>query len=659
MAIACFTMRKVLVLPLAVGLVAASAASTGVAAGAETPLAEQESADVCRAPAPTLDAKFDPATARVSFELQPVQGDAVVAGGEARAVVRIRDGKTGLPVSGRSVAAWMLLIRNAQVSAELSCAAKTNLFRQGRVTARPDVDLNASKMLVLDRNGAVAVVDPQVDFTITQMQKVIPLPGAAADWALAPDGSTLFVAIPVYGAVAVIDTKSLQVTNLLEFGKGTLPSRLAVLPDGKLATWLAGTGAIAVAAPSDTEAPRPIAFARGDVALLPTEGGLYAASSTGVLARIDATADTVAATAAIGSGKPALANAARMRALFVASADSPVLAVLDADTLRMSGSIPAEPGLSALAMTPDGLHLLAANRATGELLLIDPKAQVVVDRTKVTPQPVEIAFSHDYAYVRGLGGDHFTVVELAELTGGRIVPLNVQSASRTAAPREALADAHLIAAYGHGALVANPDERVAYYYMEGMNTPMGTVGIYTPQTQGIMTLDRGFRETQPGVYETRAIVPFGGTYDVPVVIDAEANVQCFTVSAAAPARADAAEQALKVRIIAEAVAPGPSPRSRTVILKAVDAETDTAAAGLGDVRLLAFSSSGAWQARKWARPLGAGRYAAEWSFPKPGRYGISVAVPSRNLAFADQRPLYVSIGETEPAGSAGQGTKQP
>ncbi len=55
---------------------------------------------------------------------------------------------------------------------------------------------------------------------------------------------------------------------------------------------------------------------------------------------------------------------------------------------------------------------------------------------------------------------------------------------RLSIAREALSRAKMIAPYGHGALVGNADEAVAYYYMEGMNTPMGTVKTYGPECPG-------------------------------------------------------------------------------------------------------------------------------------------------------------------------------
>jgi DNA-binding beta-propeller fold protein YncE len=600
-------------------------------------------------------ATFHPETANVSFEIVPAKGVHVAAGSEARVIVRIADKASGLPISGRSIAGWMQLRRNAQVSAELSCAAKAHLFTQGRVTQRPDVDLNSRRMLVLDRLGAISVVDPQIDFTITQMQKVIPLPGVPADWALSPDGQNLFVSIPVLGAVAVIDTKRYEVKNLIELGKGTLPTRLKALPDGRAAVFLSGTGQISISAADDTQVAHPVAFHQGEAAF--EIGGttdLFAATSAGFIEHVDTGSGRILAKVQISEATPALTFAAKAVKLFAATSISREIIVLDPQTLVRTGSIPVEPGLSTLVITPDGGNLLATNSVSNELLLIDPFSGKIRDRQRVASKPVEITFTSEYAYVRGLGDDHFTLVELAEIANGRIVPVNIQSASRDFPAREALRGARLVAPYGHGALIANPDERVAYYYMEGMNTVMGTVGIYTPQAQSIMTVDRGFREANPGVYESSATLPFAGVYDVPIAIDTDDNVQCFTARVEAAPGATLADDKPSITAVAEIADDDQPAQRKKIIVRLLDTKTSKPVAGVGDVRVLAFSSSGAWQGRKWAKDIGEGRYAADWSFPTSGRYGISVSVKSRELAFADQPPIYLSVGATDRAGAAGE-----
>jgi DNA-binding beta-propeller fold protein YncE len=593
--------------------------------------------------------EFDPKTAKVGFDLSAVTGDHIVAGEEVRARVTVTDSKSGLPVSGRSVAGWMMLERNAQVSAELPCSAKAKLFTQGRVTARPDVDLNTSRMLVLNRDGTVAIVNPQVDFTITQMEGVIPLPGVPADWAKSDDGQTVYVSLPVYGAVAVIDARAFQITGLIELPKGSVPTELLPLPGGAVAVYLSALGSVTVARPDGNGQTDPVAVGAGPVAMVRDgSGSLYVASSDGRLLRLDAATGRRIAKAAIDRGEPTLAWSPRNRTVYATTRSATRVVAYEPAKLMRRVEIGTEPGTFTLAVEPSGRHLVALNRDADRMTLIDTRSGATVAQARTPPQPVEITFSQDYAYVRGLAGDHFTAVELAELAEGRIAPIDIQSAAGPVRAHEALSRATMIAPYGHGALVGNADEAVAYYYMEGMNSPMGTVKTYGKNVQGLMTIDRGFREVSPGIYETTARLPFGGTYDVPVAVDADGFVACFSASAAAAPRAatSAGRVTLRVEPVEDAglVARHPG----TIVIRLLDDATGKPTDGLQDVRLLAFSSGGTWQARKWAKDLGDGRYAGDWTFPKPGRYGLSLEVASLGMGFADQSPLYLKVGEALP-----------
>ncbi|MGB5560330.1 MAG: hypothetical protein WBN04_20240 [Paracoccaceae bacterium] len=596
------------------------------------------------------DAAFDPTTATIALSVTPTDGASLVAREPARVALTIAD-KNGQPVTGRSVAGWMMLQRNAQVSAEMPCSAKARLFTQGRVTARPDVDLNASRLLVLNRDGSVAIVNPQVDFTITQMEGVIPLPGVPADWAMSDDGQTVFVSLPVYGAIAVIDTRAFQITGLIELPKGSMPTQLLPLPDGELAIYLSATGSVTIARPDGTGQTDPVAVGAGPVAMAAAPGRLIVAA-TGKLTAIDAQSGAVAASAAIPDGEPSLALAPDSLSVFVAANHADKIERRDIRTLDLRAAVPVKPGIFALAIEPGGHQLIALNRSTDTLVLIDPRTNSVSATGRTPPEPVEVTFSHDYAYIRGLKGDHFSVFELAELQQGRLAPVEIQSAAAPVIAREALSRTKMIAPYGHGALVGNADEQVAYYYMEGMNTPMGTVKTYGPNVQGLMTIDRGFRETAPGTYETTATLPFGGSYDIPVAIDSDGFVTCFTATAKPAARSADEPARTHLRIEPEA-ASLTAEYAGNLVIRIVDEATDKPADGL-NVRVLAFSPSGTWQKRKWATDLGDGRYAGEWTFPKPGRYGLSLEVSSLGVGFADQPPLYFKVGAADTDASGGK-----
>jgi YVTN family beta-propeller protein len=592
--------------------------------------------------------RYSPATSTAKLEVLPVSGSKVVAGQQVRTVLHLTDKASGLPVAGQSVAGWMMLQRNAQVAAEMPCKTKAELLSQGRVTTRPDVDLNASRLLVLNRDGMIAIVNPQVDFTITQMEGVIPLPGVPADWAMAQDRRSVFVSLPVYGAVAVIDTQTMQISGLIDLPKGSMPTELLPLAGGALAVFLSASESLVIAHPDGTGLSEPVPVGAAPVALAEDGSGrLFAASTSGRLTSIDISRGKLKASTELPPGEPSLAYSAWNRAIYAATTGGDSIAVFDVRTLAKRGDIATARGVFTLAMVPHDRHLLALNTANDRLMLIDTTTNSLTAEAPTAQAPVELTFSSDYAYVRGLEGDHFGVIELAELRHGRISPLNVQSASGPVVRREALSRAQMIAPYGHGALVANADEQTAYYYMEGMNTPMGTVKTYGPNVQGIMTVDRGFRETEPGVYETTAILPFAGTYDIPLVIGQNADATCFTAAALEAEVLAGTANTTALRIEPEGGVGMTANAKGNMVFRIVNAQTDEPATGLKDVRLLAFSPSGGWQARKWAVDLGDGRYSGEWTFPKAGRYGVSVEVASLDLGFADQPPVYFKVGAAE------------
>lgn len=587
-----------------------------------------------------IKAAYDPETMEAQFELRPVSGKIATAGEDLAVTVSFVNRKTGAPVTGLHVAGWMNLVRNGQVESELPCAARVGLYAQGRVTHRADADLNASRLLTMSRSGAISLIDPQIDFTITQMQSVIQLPGIPADWALSPDQRTLFVSLPMASAIAVIDTATFTLATLVELEKGSLPTTLLPLADGGLAVALSGTKAVSILHPKTGERGAPVAVGGGGVALAEDgTGGVFALSGAGKLVALSAKDGTPVAEAALPPGEPALAVSSWNRAVYAGTSGADTVSVFAARDLAPRGQVETGPGIARLAAIPGGRGLLAIKRAESRLLLIDAETASVTQDLPTVEEPVEITFSADYGYVRGLAADHFALLDRAALVAGRLEPADIQSASRPPVAREALASAKLITPYPGGAMIGNPDERQAYFYMEGMNAPMGTVQLYGPDVQGILTLDRGFREIGPGVYQSLTKLAKGGSYTVAMAIGDEGTPACFnTTLAAAPDEAkDAAQPRLAVTLDSDAAIPA---RIKSEVVLKLSGNEDR-----GRIRLTAFSSSGSWQARQWATALGDGRYAALWDFPRPGRYGINVELPDAGHSPL-QEPVYFKVVET-------------
>ncbi|HYU33698.1 MAG TPA: SMP-30/gluconolactonase/LRE family protein [Thermoanaerobaculia bacterium] len=166
-----------------------------------------------------------------------------------------------------------------------------------------------------------------------------------AGLALSPDGARLYVAENLSGTLAVIDAASGHVLQRLP--AGTLPYGVAVVPDGTV--WVSSWGGDSVAA-----------FAPG------SSGGLIPAGSV-----------------ATGRHPSALFLGAGGRRLFVASASTDRIAVVDTTARRVIATLkdppPSGPGEgstpNALALSADGTRLFAAEGDNNAVAVFDLSAQ--------------------------------------------------------------------------------------------------------------------------------------------------------------------------------------------------------------------------------------------------------------------------------------------
>ena len=84
---------------------------------------------------------------------------------------------------------------------------------------------------------------------------------------------------------------------------------------------------------------------------------------------------------------------------------------------------------------------------------------------------------------------------------------------------------------GNAVIVANPVDRVLYYYSEGMAAPMGNFQNYRREPLAVAIVDRSLRETAPGIYSTTVKLPASGHYDVAFLTDSPRIAHCFETTA--------------------------------------------------------------------------------------------------------------------------------
>jgi YVTN family beta-propeller protein len=135
----------------------------------------------------------------------------------------------------------------------------------------------------------------------------------------------------------------------------------------------------------------------------------------------------------------ALALARQGDWLYVAGRQSGSIAVVDTVTLRVAAEVPVGRRLADLALTPDGLRLLAVDEAAGELIVLQPRGSelLIMCRQSVGPGPVSLAITADGARcaVASLWSRRLTILNLAPQEKVKDPPPVVATLTLPFAPR--------------------------------------------------------------------------------------------------------------------------------------------------------------------------------------------------------------------------------
>jgi hypothetical protein len=302
----------------------------------------------------------------------------------------------------------------------------------------------------------------------------------------------------------------------------------------------------------------------------------------------------------------------------------------------------AAAGLGQIRFAPGDRYALAVNPANDFVYVVDAASNRIVRQGKLDKGPDRIAFTNKQAHIRHRGSDVVLMISLDSLgvEGAEIAAADFP-AGRHAPGDMALptpADGIVQASGENGVLVANPQDKSVYLYMEGMAAPMGNFNNYGREPRAVLAVDRNLRERAPGVYETTAKLPAAGSYDLALLLDRPRLVACFDMTVAPdPALTKVKPPKMKVETrIAGGVAGEPS----RIAFRLTLAETGQPDTGAQDVMILVAGS--AWQRRAVATHTGDGVYAVDFVVPEPGLYNVFVTAPSRGLAYAPYATLRVA-----------------
>jgi len=584
----------------------------------------------------------------IEFRVTPlgrkVKNDSgLMAGEEATIGFQITGTNGSVPLSNLRPAVWIDQRPGKDRSDLNQCRDKIQAFLQSDYSKRPTLDLNSYYVLTLNEEPNISVIDPLSGFGGSKLYNLLALPGPGEDWVLNTDQNRLYVSIPSVNQITVIDTSTWKTLGNIDVGMK--PGRIALQHDGKY-LWVGNdvttnsgvtvldTTTLKVATQLPTGAgPHEIAFSDDD------EHAFVTNKQDGTLTIIDTRKLARVKDLKIGPQPIAVAVSSLSKALYVANEEDGSIAIVDPARLEILTRLQTSPGLQALRVQPDGRYGFALNTASNSVFVFDLPSNKLVHRVAVGPGSDQITFTKQFAYVRASGSEFVTMIKLADL--GKEAALSRFPAGQKA-PKEAavrsLAEAIVPAPEEGAVLVANPADKMIYFYTEGMAAPMGSFQNYRRIPKALLVLDNGLRETKAGLYSTTIRLDTPGYYDAVFLLDSPRAIHCFSFAVDEnPALPKTTTAGLKVQQLST-----DSPvvgQSYTLRFKLIDGTTGEGKSNLNDLNVLVFLAPGIWQQRMAAKPAGNGVYEMSFVPPQPGVYYVHFRIPSMDVPFSQITPL--------------------
>jgi len=565
-------------------------------------------------------------------------GSPLLEGEYAEVRFRISDAASGEPVRGLNPAAWVDVSGGLSGGAggQAECKEKVGMYLKGLVGIRPVADLNSYFLLVMNADPSISVIDPVVSMTgRTSLYASVLLPRPGADWAKSRNEKRIFVSMPLAGQVAVVDTETFKLAGTI--AAGAAPTRVVLQPDERY-LWVGNDSrkgaesGVTVIDPATMKPVATLATGRGhhEIAFSGDSRRAFVSNrEDGTVTVIDVARLEKVKDLPVGTTPISMAFSPLSGSLYVADGKEGQIAVVDPATLAVGARIAARPGLGPMRFTEDGRWGFVVNTVEHAVHVVDAGRDSVVHTVPVPGKPYQIALTRAFAYVRLLDSEKVSMVNLLSLGEGK-TPIVTSFSAGTGAPRAAgdlaIADAITPASTEAAVFVNDPSEGKTYFYMEGMNAPMGSFAAYGHRTRAVAIVDRSVRETAPGTYVASLRLPDAGSYDVAFLLDNPSLLHCFAADVRPnPLLASKGKVRVEYLDLPDTAEPGSPLRVR---VKVADSRSGGPRKGLRDVQVTWYRPPASSRRAVLAREAGEGVYEAELSFPVPGPWYVQVTVPS-------------------------------
>jgi len=589
----------------------------------------------------------------IEFTADPLATNAktIRAAEDVNVKFTVTDTTTGTPVKGLGLSAWINLGAKDKGPEPAQCREKIQSYLTGSLRMRPDVDLNSYYVLALNKSPDISVIDPLLGYGGSKLLTLIMLKSPGEDWLLTRDGETLLVTLPLIDQVAVISTRSWKVTNYVD--TGVKPTRIMAQPDQQY-IWVVNDGdeknggvTVIETATLKVVAKIPTGARAHDTVL--SNDNRYAFVSnreSGTVSIIDVRTLAKIHDVKVGPGPVSMSLSELSKALYVASEGDGTVTVIEGQSHQVLAQMKTKPGARSIRFAPGGRYGFVLNTKESIVNIFDAASNRMLHEIQTGKSPDQIMFSDTFAFVRSLETENVEMlrlgtigkeVDITEFPGGQGLPGNGSTPVR--------ADSIVLAPEGNAVIVANPADRVLYYYSEGMAAPMGNFQNYRREPLAVLVVDRSLREVQPGVYSTTIKLPASGRYDVAFLNDSPRVAHCFEISAEAnpsvkekPQVALSIEHQVKERKLS-------TKQDFVFRFKLIDTATGNPKSDLQDVQVLTFLSPGVWQRRDIAKSVGHGVYELKIKVPQTGVYMLFVESSSMGVRYVDLPYLMLTATE--------------
>lgn len=589
--------------------------------------------------------KFERDGVEVEFTIEPIKepGKPAELMEAKEAVIRfkIHDKASKTPLAGVKPAVWLTQREEGEIN-DKQCREQVQSYMQGNLRSRPDVDLNVYYVLALNEESNISVIDPLLGFGSSKLLTLIMLKSPGEDWVQKISDEKLFVSMPRINQIAVVDTSTWKVVANID--SGLKPMRVRLQPDQRY-LWVGNDeaasgepGGVTVIDTATLKVVGQIKTGKGHHEFEFSKDNRFAFVTNeqdGTLSVIDI--PKLAKVKEIKTGTPAtsVAFSSLGNALYLVNEADGSITVVDTRSQEIATRIQTKPGIRNVRFAPDGRWGFVPNPKENVVYVFDASTNRLAHTISIEGGPDQVAFTDVFAYLRSSGSTEVHMVRLSTLTAQPDVarfPAG-QVAPGEAPGEESIADIMVPAPEGSSILLANPADGVIYYYSEGMAAPMGAFQNYRRQPRAVMVVDRSLREATAGVYTTTTKLPKSGVYDVAFLLDSPRITHCFNAEAK-PNPEVAREKQVALRI--EYLNKETQPRAGEIFklrFKLIDTATSRAKNDLKDVRVLTMLSSGIWQKRDFAKPVGDGIYELDIKVPKTGLYLVFVESRSQGVSF--------------------------